>query len=134
MTRVLIITLAAILVTLSGCGITIFHVGHLDHVPHVGWRPHASGNVCNFECFDDEGEVLGACAGCYDADKHPIAGCRPGLWQVSPDKAEIDAKIIAKRTEDHCRLTVYGCACMALAWTDAQKKVYPACDPMKGAR
>lgn len=125
-------TLAILLaLTVTGCGISNLHIGHLDHMPNVGWRHHAAGDVCSFECFDDDGNVLGACQGCYDLDKNPIPGCVPGHWDLAPEKEAIDAKINAKRTEDHCRLTAYGCMCTGLAypWTEAQKKVYPACDP-----
>jgi len=53
---------------------------------------------------------------------------------VSSRKAAIDTKINAKRLDDHCRRTVYGCMCTGLAypWTAEQKKVYPPCDPSKG--
>lgn len=130
-----IITLATLLLALlilTGCPGSTAHILRWDYVPYVGWRAHQNA-TCNIDCFDEEGELRGACAGCYDANKHPIPGCVPGHWAVAPEKAAIDAKIRDKFTEDHCRLTAYRCACMSLAWTDEQKLRYPACDPRKGA-
>lgn len=77
------------LLLLSGCmiarqfgrGEMEIHVGGWDYCPHVGWRP-ASEDAC--ACFDqDSGEVLPACAGCYDSSKQLIPGCTPGYYHVA---------------------------------------------------
>lgn len=127
--RILTVLLTLVL---SACADNYAHVFRWDHIPYVGWRAHSPGVQCNLDCFDEDGEIRLACQGCYDLNKHHIAGCVTGFYNVAPEKAAIDAKIHAKWTEDHCRLTEYGCACMAAAWTGEQKKVYPACDPTKG--
>lgn len=126
----LALLILAALIALSGCG-SAAHVIRWDYLPGIGWRAHAADNVCNLDCYDDYsgGEILPACAGCYDANNRPILGCVPGHWIVSSKKAAIDAKINAGWIENHCRRTAYGCACAAAAWTDDQKKAYPACDP-----
>lgn len=124
-----------LLAVLTAPACSVVHIVHWDHIPNGGWRSHLAGNICNYYVFDDDGEVLPASSGCFDLDKNPLPGCVPGHWNVSPQKAAIDAKILARRTEDHCRLTAYGCRCTGLAypWTDAQKKLYPSCDPSKAA-
>lgn len=114
--------------------VTGAHVPRWDYVPYIGWR-HTLYGQDQSDCFDPEnGDVLLACQGCYDANKRPIAGCVPGHYAVSPLKAELDAKINAKLREEHCRRTALSCVCTGLAypWTAAQKKVSPPCDPSKG--
>lgn len=127
------IVIAVIALALAGCVNTDFHFIHWDYIHNVGWRPMLNGQQQN-DCFDEQsGDTLLACQGCYDINKQPIPGCTPGHYEVSPEKAARDAKIVDQQIHDFCRLTVYGCRCNGLAypWTAAQKKIYPSCDPRK---